>query len=71
MLCLICGFICDPTPSKICVVCQREVDRVNEKALFMYLLKMSYRHVPEIWLRRRIEDIFEKENKLHDLTHWT
>ena len=29
----------------------------------MYLLKEAYRYVPEIWLRRRIEDLFEKEGR--------
>jgi hypothetical protein len=43
------------------VICQREVDRVNERALLMYLLKESYQYVPQIWLRRRIEEVFEMD----------
>jgi hypothetical protein len=61
MLCIICRGICDPTPTRMCVNCQKEVDRVNERALLMYLLKESYRYVPHIWLRRRIEDVFERD----------
>lgn len=63
MLCLICGFICDPTPSKICVVCQREIDCVNERVEMMYLLREAYKSVPEIWLRERIERLFEMKGK--------
>ena len=67
MLCLYCGGICDPHPSRFCVNCRAEIARNNERAEFMYILKMCYRHVPEIWLRNRIEIIFEREKRLCEL----
>jgi len=63
MFCLYCGHICDYDPSQFCINCQNKIEENNKHALLMYLLKESYRFVPEIWLRKRIEELFEKEGR--------
>lgn len=63
MLCIVCGRICDPTPLRICGECQKEIDRVNEFTEIMYLLREAYKFVPVIWLRERIERVFELKGK--------
>ncbi len=61
MYCMYCHGICDPHESRLCVVCRKERDRINERAELLYLLKMAYKHVPEIWLLERIERVLCKE----------
>ena len=63
MFCIYCGFISDPHPTRLCIICRERIERVNDMANKMYLLKMAYKSVKEIWLMKRIEEVFEKEGK--------
>lgn len=53
----LCGGICDPTPTRFCVNCQKKIDDRNHLVYVLSLLKEAYEEVYTIKLREKIEKV--------------
>ena len=56
--CILCGKLCDYSPTGFCVNCLTAVNRTNERVMLLSLLKEAAHHCP-VGLQRKIEAVLE------------
>jgi predicted amidophosphoribosyltransferase len=62
MYCILCNRLVDFSEYGICCCCMRSIERINERAYVLSLLKEAYEYITDIKLLDKIDKVL-KENK--------